>query len=95
MPRNLDRRVELVFPVEDPDLKQRGFDILDLMLRDNINARRMLCNKEYEHIDRRGKAPCNCQIEFSKLAQQAVQELEKQDQDKPLTPLFSPRTAES
>ncbi|ARP50679.1 MULTISPECIES: RNA degradosome polyphosphate kinase [Caproicibacterium] len=90
MPRNLDRRVELVFPIEDPDLKQRSFDILDLMLHDNINARRMKSNKEYEHIDRRGKTACNCQIAFSQLARQAVHRLAEQDRSKPFHPLLSP-----
>ncbi len=84
MPRNLDRRVELVFPVEDPDLKQRLFDTLDLLLRDNINARRMLATKEYVHIDRRGKPLCNCQTEFSRLAQEKVRALAAEDSSKPL-----------
>lgn len=84
MPRNLDRRVELVFPVEDPDLKQRMFDTLDLMLRDNINARRMTGGKEYVRVDRRGKAPCNSQTEFSRFAHEAVRSLAAQESDKPL-----------
>lgn len=94
MPRNLDRRVELVFPIEDPDLKQRAFDTLDLMLSDNINARVMQSSKEYEHIDRRGKTPCNCQTEFSRLAQEAVQKLSAQNEEKPFNPLYSPRTSD-
>ena len=84
MPRNLDRRVELVFPVEDPGLKQRMFDTLDLMLRDNINARRMTGGKEYVRVDRRGKAPCNSQTEFSRFAHEAVRSLAAQESDKPL-----------
>ena len=42
MPRNLDRRIELVFPIEDEDLKQRAFETLDILLSDNTNARMML-----------------------------------------------------
>lgn len=38
MPRNLDRRVEAVTPVEDPVLVQELKDILDLMLADNRQA---------------------------------------------------------
>jgi polyphosphate kinase len=94
MPRNLDRRVELVFPIEDPDLKQRAFDILDLMLSDNINAQKMQSNREYQHIDRRGKVPCNCQREFSRLAQEAVKSLEAEENSKPLHPLVSPNLPE-
>ena len=84
MPRNLDRRVELVFPVEDPDLRQRLFDTLSLMLRDNSNLRRMLPGKEYVRADRRGKPLCNSQTEFSRLAREAVQRLAAQESTKPL-----------
>lgn len=90
MSRNLDRRIELVFPIEDEDLKQRAFGILDLMLNDNINARMMTSTTEYHHIDRRGKVPCNCQREFSRLAQEAVAKLEVPDRDQPLKPILSP-----
>ncbi|NER83031.1 MAG: polyphosphate kinase 1 [Leptolyngbya sp. SIO1D8] len=38
MPRNLDRRVEAVTPVEDPTLMQELKDILDIMLMDNRQA---------------------------------------------------------
>jgi polyphosphate kinase len=94
MPRNLDRRVELVFPVEDPDLKKRAFGILDLLLSDNRNARRMLSDKTYERIFRRGKAACNCQTEFSRLAREAVKALAAQDDARLLRPLHSPQASE-
>lgn len=90
MSRNLDRRIELVFPIEDEGLKQRAFGILDLMLNDNINARMMASTTEYHHIDRRGKVPCNCQREFSRLAQEAVAKLEIPDRNQPLKPILSP-----
>lgn len=42
MPRNIDRRVEVLFPVEDPRLvRYLKDDILDIYLRDNVKARRM------------------------------------------------------
>jgi polyphosphate kinase len=42
MQRNLDRRVEVVFPIEDPALQARVRDeILDAYLRDTINARQL------------------------------------------------------
>lgn len=93
MPRNLDRRVELVFPVEDARLKDRIFHILDVMLRDNINARRMKSDKSYEHVSRRGKIPCNCQTEFSRMAHETERKLSEQDDKKPLKPLHSPITS--
>ena len=43
MPRNLDRRVEILFPVEEPCLRQTILhDILGLHLQDNAQARRLL-----------------------------------------------------
>jgi len=38
MPRNLDRRVEAVTPIEDPALKERLRDILNITLADNRQA---------------------------------------------------------
>jgi len=38
MPRNLDQRVEVVTPVDDPDLTARLQEILDVMLADNLQA---------------------------------------------------------
>src|SRR6201999_395978 len=39
MDRNLSRRVEVVFPIEQADLKQRVIDILRTTLADNVKAR--------------------------------------------------------
>ena len=38
MPRNLDRRVEITFPVEDPELKKQVVHILEVELEDNVKA---------------------------------------------------------
>lgn len=47
MPRNLDRRVELLFPVEEPQAVKRLEEALSLMLADNVNARVQQPNGEY------------------------------------------------
>ena len=39
MPRNLDKRVEIIFPVEDGKLKKEAKHILDIQLGDNVKAR--------------------------------------------------------
>ncbi len=41
MPRNLDRRVELVFPISDPLLRARLAHILDVLFADNVKAREL------------------------------------------------------
>jgi polyphosphate kinase len=52
MPRNLDRRVELLFPVEDAQLRGRIRDyILYKHLDDNVQARRLLSDGEYERLE--------------------------------------------
>jgi polyphosphate kinase len=51
MPRNLDRRVEQLFPVEDPDLRESIYEhILCIHLQDNIKARRLLTDRSYERV---------------------------------------------
>jgi len=42
MPRNLDRRVEIAFPVLDPALQLQVRRILDIQLADTVKARRVL-----------------------------------------------------
>mgnify|MGYP006267172067 CR=1 FL=1 len=39
MPRNINRRVEVITPVDDPRLKQQLWDVLQLQLADNCKAR--------------------------------------------------------
>ncbi len=51
MPRNLVRRVEVLFPVTDPALvRDLRDDILETYLRDNVRARRMRADGSYERI---------------------------------------------
>ncbi|HYP27892.1 MAG TPA: polyphosphate kinase 1 [Blastocatellia bacterium] len=51
MQRNLDRRVELVTPIDDPLMKRRLKDeILDIELRDNMKARRLKVDGSYERV---------------------------------------------
>ncbi|HWP44133.1 MAG TPA: polyphosphate kinase 1 [Blastocatellia bacterium] len=51
MLRNLDRRVELVTPIDDPRLKQHiKSDILDLMLKDNVKARQLQPEGNYSRV---------------------------------------------
>ncbi len=49
MPRNMDRRVEIVFPVEDRELKERAIHILEVMLADNKKAYYKNDKGEYVH----------------------------------------------
>lgn len=63
MKRNLNRRVETLFPILQPDLKQRTIDIYNKMWADNVKAR-ILHDETYSMIDRRGKEAVNAQEFF-------------------------------
>src|SRR4051812_21802092 len=53
MPRNFYRRIELMFPVEDPKLKSRLVnDILPVILKDNVKARMLQGDGTYLRVPR-------------------------------------------
>ncbi|WP_373217485.1 RNA degradosome polyphosphate kinase [Ruminococcus sp. 5_1_39BFAA] len=79
MPRNLDRRVEIVFPVEDEHIKKEIKHILDLEFRDNVKAHILQPEGNYEKQDKRGKALVNSQMEFCKEATQKAEELHNKE----------------
>lgn len=64
MPRNLDKRVEIVFPVEDETLKAKVKHILDVQLRDNAKSHILKQDGTYEKIGHRGQQKINAQLIF-------------------------------
>ncbi len=71
MPRNLDRRVETLFPVEDAGLRAflRG-DVLDAQMRDTVNCWELRTDGEYDPVTPGpDEAPFDSQAHF--LAQAA------------------------
>ena len=68
MPRNLERRVEILFPVEKEELKQRVIHILDLQLKDTVKANVLTKDNVYEKVDKRGKEHLDSQEEFCREA---------------------------
>ena len=68
MPRNLDKRVEIVFPVEDEKLKEEVFHILEVELEDNVKAHLLQPDGTYEKPDKRGKIQINSQRQFCEEA---------------------------
>ncbi|WP_257448172.1 polyphosphate kinase 1 [Archangium lipolyticum] len=56
MPRNFLRRVEVMFPVEDPAIRQRLLDeVLGVALADNVKARRLQVDGSYVPVGRDGR----------------------------------------
>lgn len=64
MPRNLDRRVEIIFPVLDEELQRQVRHILEVELEDNVKAHLMLADGTYVKQDKRGKVLVNSQQQF-------------------------------
>lgn len=70
MPRNLERRVEILFPIEEEELKKKAFHILEGELRDTLKASVMLADGTYEKVDRRGKESYSSQYAFVEEAKE-------------------------
>lgn len=77
MPRNLERRVEIMFPIDKPELQKKLMSILELQLKDTVKAHVLNAEGTYEKVDKRGKGYINSQLEFCNLAVAAVREQEK------------------
>ncbi|MBY0228222.1 MAG: polyphosphate kinase 1, partial [Gemmataceae bacterium] len=75
MDRNLSRRVEVVFPVEVPDLKKRVIDeVLAISLADNVKARQLMPDGSYRRVEaEEGKPRVRSQERFLELASAANQ----------------------
>jgi len=68
MPRNLDKRVEIMFPVEDEKLRAQALHILDIQLADTLKAHVMQKDGSYAKVDKRGKKPLSAQEYFCEMA---------------------------
>ena len=72
MPRNLDRRVEIMFPILDEKLRAKVMHILQVQLDDNLKAHVLQPDGTYQKIDRRGKVPVGAQDTFCREAVEIV-----------------------
>ena len=61
MPRNLDRRVEIAFPVLDPALQAQVREILNIQLADTVKARRLLGDGSSVRVRTDGRPPLRSQ----------------------------------
>ncbi|MGC5324268.1 RNA degradosome polyphosphate kinase [Brevibacillus sp. SYSU BS000544] len=75
MTRNLDRRVELLFPIEKADLVRRVTDILHVYLRDNTKSRLLDSTGTYHRIlPKAGEERVNSQTRFVEQVLQVVEQ---------------------
>ena len=73
MPRNLDKRVEILFPVESQELREQVRHILQIQLEDNVKAHVLQPDGTYEKIDKRGKQLLCAQDYFCEEAVRTAQ----------------------
>lgn len=87
MPRNLDKRIEILFPVEKEDLKEEALNILKTQLSDTMKAHILKNDGSYEKIDRRGKTSLCAQDYFCKRATKQARQEKKSEKLTTFTPL--------
>lgn len=74
MPRNLDRRIELLFPVEEESCRARVKEILIVALEDTVRSHWLAPDGSYHKVDLRGKKRLDSQRELIRLAEAAAEE---------------------
>jgi polyphosphate kinase len=73
MPRNLDRRIELMFPVDDPAARQKVIFALRAMFRDTVKARWLGADGAYRRRrPRAGETKCRVQQLLQEEAKRAA-----------------------
>ncbi|WCK53671.1 RNA degradosome polyphosphate kinase [Aneurinibacillus sp. Ricciae_BoGa-3] len=89
MTRNMERRVEILFPVESAPLKKRLKEMLHIYLRDNVKARELHPDGCYTHIEPQdGEKPVRSQIYFYEQAVKNTRNIHKT----PYMEQFKPKT---
>jgi len=74
MPRNLDRRIELLFPVESAEGRQKVLLALDAIFQDNVKARRLQTDGSYRRRrPAKGEEPYRAQIELYRESKRALE----------------------
>ncbi|HEY8967017.1 MAG TPA: polyphosphate kinase 1 [Candidatus Methylacidiphilales bacterium] len=95
MPRNLRRRIEVVFPVLDPGLVRRiEHEILPAYLADRVKARELLPDGTHRRLQPEpGKKASQAQLTFRELArrqQKAQKEAKQEGQGVRIVPVVAP-----
>ena len=90
MPRNLDRRVEIVFPVEREELKADLKHYLSLELMDNMKSHVLLGDGNYVKPDRRGRRGLNSQKELCREAKETAAKKKENLADRVFVPEMKP-----
>ena len=78
MPRNLDRRVELLTPIDDFALRTRLVNVLETFFQDTVKAKQLLADGTYVRVlPSDGAEPQRCQEHFYREARTAVKQADR------------------
>lgn len=72
MVRSFDRRLESLFIISDPLLKQQAINILAYNLRDNVNTYEMKEDGSYVHLEPNGQSSFDIHQEFYKVRRENI-----------------------
>ncbi len=89
MNRNLDKRIEIMFPIEDEGIKAEIIHVLDVQLSDTLRAS-VQKDGEYSKTDLRGKKKLDSQILLMKEAEDACREKKNKKIIKTFIPMEKP-----
>jgi polyphosphate kinase len=74
MPRNMDRRIELLFPVQAPEARKKVLEALDAMFADNVKGRRLMPDATYKRKRAlKGEEPFRAQVRLYEEARRALE----------------------
>lgn len=92
MTRNMIKRVEILFPVEDKEIGKRLVDFMDLQLSDNQKGRYQDEHGHYHYVEN-NLSPLNSQVYLMQEAIKYGQELKKRSAQPSGMPVVSKRRA--
>ena len=87
MTRNMEKRVEISFPILDIEMKARIKAILQLTLADNVKTREQNKDGEYYYVINNGAEEIDSQVKLFKMAYQNT-DAEYENKVKPLFKRF-------
>ncbi|MBQ4217567.1 MAG: RNA degradosome polyphosphate kinase, partial [Clostridiales bacterium] len=90
MPRNLNRRVELLFPVEDKECRARVLEVLEVELADTVRTSFLSPDGTYHKLDLRGKQKLDSQQRLLELADEAVEDRHRTEMNSEFIPKENP-----
>ena len=85
MTRNLDKRLELLFPILDPKLRRRTVDILDTFFADNVKSRRLRADGSYERVEQDDKLVRAQEVFYTQGSRAATSKRKGRVRFRPLT----------